>query len=278
MLILARHVLDYIRRFFKPGKVDAVRLGEEFKAIIDQGEADGLLDSQSGEMIKSILDFRDTLVRDVMIPRTAMVTISADASIEEIITAIIDHGHTRVPVFKNSIDNIIGILNVKDLLKFWSRPVTEADIVANIRKPYFIPETKKTHLLLHELKQKKYHIAIVIDEYGGTAGLVTLEDLIEEIVGEIHDEHDKNPGELLKQRDGSYLIDATVEIEKIEELLRIEFPGGKFKTLSGLILHKAKRIPLKGEVIKIGNLDATIEVADERSIKKVRIKLNEETQ
>lgn len=270
-------VIDHIRKLFKPSKVDADRLGEEFKSIIDQGEAEGLLDSQSGEMIQSILDFRDTLVRDVMIPRTAMVTISADATIDEIVTAIIDHGHTRVPVFKNNIDNIIGILNVKDLLKFWSRPVTEADIVANIRKPYFIPETKKTQLLLHELKQKKYHIAIVIDEYGGTAGLVTLEDLIEEIVGEIQDEHDKNPGEMVEQRDGCYLIDGRVEIEKIEELLGIEFPAGKFKTLSGLILHEAKKIPLKGEVIKIGNLDATIEVADERSIKKVRIKVNEDT-
>lgn len=269
--------LGYIRKMFKPSKVAAVRLGEEFKSIIDQGEAEGLLDSQSGEMIQSILDFRDKLVRDVMIPRTAMITISADASVVDIVQAVIDHGHTRVPVFKNSIDNIIGILNVKDLLKFWSRSVTNADILSNIRKPYFIPETKKTSLLLHELKQKKYHMAIVIDEYGGTAGLVTLEDLIEEIVGEIQDEHDNNPGELVEERDGCYLIDGRVEIEKIEELFGIEFPAGKFKTLSGLILHQAKRIPLKGEVIKIGKLDVTIEVADERKIKKVRIKVNEET-
>ncbi|MDZ4164426.1 MAG: hemolysin family protein [Smithellaceae bacterium] len=226
-------------------------------------------------MIQSILDFRDTVVRDVMIPRTSMLTISADASVEEIIAAVIKHGHTRMPVYKTSIDNIIGILNVKDLLKLWSLPVTEADIIAIIRKPYFIPETKNTRLLLHELKQRKYHMAIVIDEYGGTAGLVTMEDLIEEIVGEIHDEYDKSPAEMIETRDGYYLIDGRVEIEKIEEIFNFDFPEGKFKTLSGLILHEAKRIPIKGEVILIGNLKATIEAADERSIKKVRLEKRE---
>lgn len=226
-------------------------------------------------MIQSILDFRDTQVRDVMIPRTSMVTISSDATIEEIITAIINYGHTRMPVFKNNIDNIIGILNVKDLLKFWSQKVTEADIIANIRKPYFIPETKKINLLLHELKLKKYHMAIVIDEYGGTAGLVTLEDLIEEIVGEIADEHDKDSVEITELKDGSYLIDARVEIENIKELFKIDLPEGKFNTLGGMLLHEAKRIPLKGEVLVIGKIEATIESADERRIKKVRIRVNE---
>lgn len=262
-----------MRTKFQRIKTDSESLEKEFQSIIDQGEAEGLLDPQSGEMIQSILDFRDTLVRDVMIPRTSMITISADAPIEEIINALIKHGHTRMPVFKTNIDNIIGILNVKDLLKLWSQPVTEAEIIAIIRKPYFIPETKNTHLLLHELKQKKYHMAVVIDEYGGTAGLVTLEDLIEEIVGEIQDEYDHNPSELIERREGYYLIDGRVEIERIEELFALEFPEGKFKTLSGLILHEAKRIPHKGEVIQIGQLKALIEAADERRIKKVRLEL-----
>ena len=132
-------------------------------------------------MIQSILEFRDTVVREVMIPRTEIVAISSSATIEEILDLIIKYGHTRMPVYSGNVDNIVGILNVKDLLKFWSKPVRESDIISCLRSSYYIPETKNIHLLLHELKQKKYHMAIVIDEYGGTSGLVTLEDLIEEI-------------------------------------------------------------------------------------------------
>ena len=202
-------------------------------------------------MIQSILEFRDTVVREVMIPRTEMISIRSDATIEEILELTIKHGHTRIPVYAENIDNIVGILNVKDLLKFWSKSISEKDILSNLRKPYYIPETKNTHHLLHELKQKKYHIAIVIDEYGGTSGLVTLEDLIEEIVGEIHDEHDMKKGDIVELTDGYTLIDGRVEIEVIEDYLDIKFEEGKYETLGGFILNVIKKIPVTGEIIHV---------------------------
>lgn len=245
---------------------------KEIQSIIDAGAEDGLIDPQSGEMIQSILEFRDTVVREVMIPRTEMVAIPSDAPVEEIIDLITRYGHTRIPVYSGSIDNIVGILNVKDLLKFWSKPIAKGDILSILRKPYYIPETKNTHLLLHELKQRKYHLAVVIDEYGGTSGLVTLEDLIEEIVGEIHDEHDTQDGDIAELPDGYILVDGRTDIEKIEDHFGVTFPEGKYETLGGMILHAIGKIPVTGETIKIEQFEMIIESADERSIKKVKMK------
>ncbi|MGD1152533.1 MAG: hemolysin family protein [Syntrophales bacterium] len=267
---MGNKILAKIRNFFSAD--EQARLEEEIQSIIDAGEEKGLIDQQSGEMIQSILEFRDTVVREVMIPRTEMVAIRSDATIEEILELTIKFGHTRMPVYAENVDNIVGILNVKDLLKFWSRPVTETDILSSLRKPYYIPETKNTHHLLHELKQKKYHMAIVIDEYGGTSGLVTLEDLIEEIVGEIHDEHDAKKGSIVELNDGYTLIDGRVEIEAIEDYLGVKFQEGKFETLGGFILNLLRKIPVTGEVIHVDNLEMIIESADERSVKKVKLK------
>ena len=268
--ILRKTITSKLKEIFS-GK-DPSHLEKEIQSIIDAGEENGLIDPQSGEMIQSILEFRDTIVREVMIPRTEMVAIQSDTPIEEINSLITRYGHTRMPVYSDSIDNIVGILNVKDLLKFWSKPVSESDILSILRKPYYIPETKNTHLLLHELKQRKYHIAIVIDEYGGTSGLVTLEDLIEEIVGEIHDEHDAREGGIVELADGYVLVDGRTEIEKIEDHFGVGFPDGEFETLGGLILHEIRKIPVTGERIQIENFEMIIEAADERSIKKVRMK------
>lgn len=251
---------------------DHTYLEKEIQSIIDEGEEKGLIDQRSGEMIQSILDFRDTLVREVMIPRTEMIAIERDAAIEEILSLIMEHGHTRMPVYDGSVDNIIGILNVKDLLKFWSRSISESDVLSSLRKPYYIPETKNIHFLLHELQQRKYHMAIVIDEYGGTSGLVTLEDLIEEIVGEIHDEHDVKEKRIVELPDGCTLVDSRVEIEEVEEYFGMKIPEGKFETLGGLILHIIKKVPVAGEIIYHDNFEMVIESADERSIKKVKIK------
>ena len=223
-------------------------------------------------MIQSILDFRQTVVREVMVPRTEMIAVPSDAGIEEIIDQVAAHGHTRMPVFHDNLDNIIGILNVKDMLRFWSRPVTAEDLVANLRKPYFIPETKNIHLLLPEFRQNKQHMAIVIDEYGGTSGLVTLEDLLEEIVGEIADEHDDDEKIMVDLPDGSTLANGRVEIEEIEERFQVEIPEGKYETLAGFILHLIKKIPPPGEVIRYDSLEMTVDAADERMIKKVRIR------
>lgn len=251
---------------------EQARLEKEIQTIIDEGEESGLIDEHSGQMIQSILEFRETIVREVMIPRTEIVAIRSDCPIEDITRTIAEHGYTRIPVYQESIDNIIGILNVKDLLKYWSRQITEPELISVLRKPYYIPETKNIHLLLPELKYRKYHMAIVIDEYGGTSGLVTLEDLLEEIVGEIHDEHDITEQPFTVLPDGSVLIDSRIEIEKIEEYFNIQIPEGKFETLAGFILFLIKRIPASGETISYENLEITIDSADERSIKKVKVR------
>jgi magnesium and cobalt transporter len=273
LVIFVQKLIAFFREI-APAK-DQGRLEKELQSIIASGEEEGLLDPQSGEMIQSILDFRETLVREIMIPRTEIVAFSTTASIGEMLALVQKHGHTRMPVYKGSIDNIVGIINVKDLLKFWSRDVTEDDVLSILRKPYYIPETKNTHQLLHELKQNKYHLAIVIDEYGGTSGLLTLEDLIEEIVGEIHDEHDQTGDELIELSDGTVLANARLEIEALEAHYGLTFDDGKYETLGGLILHVLKRIPIPGEIVRIGPLEMKIEAADERSIKKVRIRKSE---
>jgi len=243
-------------------------------AVLARAQKSGLVDPSSREIIENILEFTHILVREIMIPRTEIVAVSTEAAIDEIINEVIASRHTRIPVYRDTIDNIIGILNVKDVLKFWSKQITKEDILACLSTPYYIPETKNTHLLFYELKENKKHMAIVIDEYGGTAGLVTLEDLLEEIVGEIRDEHETNTATdgIFQSPDGSLIFDGRMEIEKIEEHLNINLKKGRYETLSGLILNSTKRIPLSGEKFQIENMDITIENADERSIKRVKIK------
>jgi CBS domain containing-hemolysin-like protein len=267
------HAMERLKSFFDSGKErEQTRLEEEIQSIIDEGEEKGLIDEKSGEMIQSILEFRDTVAREVMIPRTDIVAIPSDAPIGEIIDQVTRHGYTRIPVYDGSVDNIIGVLNVKDLLRLWAMPVGEADLKPLLRKPYFIPETKNIHLLLHELKGERQHMAIVIDEYGGTAGLVTLEDLIEEIVGEIRDEHDADETGLVELPDGSVLVDSRIEIEKVEERFGVTLPDGKYETLAGFILHLIRKIPLTGDVVRHDDLEMVIASATERSIKKVKIR------
>lgn len=267
---MIKEFTSIIRGFFIPHEYS--RIEKEIQTIIDIGEEKGLIDSESSEMIQSILEFKNTVVREIMIPRTEIIAIKNDASIDEILDYITKYGHTRMPVYSGSIDNVIGILNVKDLVKFWLKSVTKKDIIANLRKPYYIPETKKTHVLLQELKKKKYHMSIVIDEYGGTSGLVTLEDLIEEIVGEILDEHDIIQSVIIDLKDGYSLVDGKAKVEEIERYYGVKFIEGKFETIGGLILHIIRRIPVTGEIIHIDNFELMIDSADERCIKKVKIK------
>jgi CBS domain containing-hemolysin-like protein len=257
---------------------------KKIDAILIKAQKNSLVDSSSREMIENILEFTHILVREIMIPRTEIVAVSTEATIDEIINEVIESRHTRIPVYRGTIDNIIGILNVKDMLKFWSKQITKEDLLACLSTPYYIPETKNTHLLFYELKENKRHIAIVIDEYGGTAGLVTLEDLLEEIVGELRDEHEANAATdgIFQSPDGSIIFDGRMEIEKVEEHLNVILKKGRYETLSGMILNMTKRIPLSGEKFQIEGLEIIIENADERSIKKVKIKklkthsLNEE--
>lgn len=255
----------------KPSQPDLQR---EIKQLIDVGEEEGLLSEDEGDMIESILSFRDTLAREIMVPRPDAVIISADTPIEMLLQLVIQEGHSRFPVHDGSIDNIIGILHVKDLLSFWSQE--HLNLKDILRTPYFIPETKKISHLLRELRDKKSHMAIVIDEYGGTAGLVTIEDIIEEIIGEIHDEYDNDEILMVPTAEGDLIVDARLEIEKLVEHFNLEVPKGNFESVGGFIISLLGRVPQPHETITHAPLEMTIEAADARKIRKVRVRMLKE--
>ena len=244
---------------------------EEIQEIMAAGEEEGLINQEENAMIQSIFQFRDTIVREIMIPRTDMACISSDATIADIVREIIACGHSRMPVYEGTTDNIIGLIYAKDLLKYWGMNVTAIDVKKIMRSPYFVPETKNLEELLHEFKRKRVHIAIVIDEYGGTSGLATIEDLLEQIVGDIQDEYDLEEEWLIRQTDGSFIADGRLSVEELEEHLGIEVERDKFDTVSGLIYHLTGRIPRTGEEIDAGQITLIILEADARKIKKVRI-------
>jgi CBS domain containing-hemolysin-like protein len=244
---------------------------EEIQEIITAGEEEGIINPAENAMIQSIFHLRDTVVREIMLPRTDMATVEVTDSIRDVIRMIIDCGHSRLPVYEGTVDNIVGLVYAKDLLKYWGTDVSSFDLRSTLRAPYFIPETKNLEELLQEFKRKRVHIAIVIDEYGGTSGLVTIEDLLERIVGDIQDEYDVEEEWLLPQADGSVVADARLPIEELEEYFAIEVEREMFDTLGGLIFHLTGRIPKSGEEIMYADLCMTILDADERKIRRVRI-------
>jgi len=219
--------------------------GEDLLSYVDAGEEEGVLKEDEKEMIYSIFDLDDTLAREVMVPRIDVIAVSADASIPEAISLIIQAGHSRVPVFDDTVDNIIGILYVKDLLVHWLDEKTLPPSVRNlVREVYYVPETKPVSDLLKELQAKKVHIAIVVDEYGGTAGLVTIEDILEEIVGEIQDEHDADEFYMQFISEDEYIFSARMDLDDINDMMSINLPTDESDTLGGLIYNMFGRIRL----------------------------------
>jgi len=244
---------------------------EEIHELMDAGEEEGLINEEENEMIRSIFALGDTVVREIMVPRTDMASVTLDATFRDVLSSIIDCGHSRIPVFDGTIDNIVGLVYAKDLLKYWGMDESSVVLRNILRTPYFIPETKNLEELLHEFKKKRIHIAIVIDEYGGTSGLVTIEDLLEQIVGDIQDEYDLEEEWLVEGADGAAVVDARLPIEELEEHFGIEIEREKFDTVGGLIVHLTGRIPAAGEVVEVGAIRLTVLESDARKIKKVAI-------
>jgi CBS domain containing-hemolysin-like protein len=244
---------------------------EEIQELINAGEEEGVVDEQEREMIRAIFELDHTVVREIMVPRTEMAAISAEASVQETIDAIIACGHSRIPVYDGTLDNIIGLLYAKDLLKSWGMTDHEIQLRNLMRQPFFTPETKTLELLLQEFKKKKVHLAIVVDEYGGTSGLVTIEDLLEQIVGDIQDEYDMEEDLYIHNPDGSLTTDARLPIEKLEEQLSLEIERDKFDTVGGLVVLLADGIPKTGAVVIGNGLEIEILDADPRKVKRVKI-------
>jgi CBS domain containing-hemolysin-like protein len=250
---------------------------EEIKIFAEQGVEAGELEEQEKEMIHSIFEFTDTVVREVMVPRIDIVAVDVEASLDEVLQAILTGGHSRIPVYEGSIDNIIGILHARDVLaaacsetreELNLRELREA---GKLRPPYLIPENKRVSELLREFRQRKTPIAIVVDEYGGTAGLVTIEDLLEEIVGEIMDEWDVEEQMVQPLPDGAFLFDARAPIEDVNEALGTALPHDEFETLGGFVFGLFGRLPAEGESITYQGLQLTVAKADRHRITQIRV-------
>lgn len=244
---------------------------QELQEIIQESEEGGIINEEEGEMLHSIFEFGETIVREIMVPRTDMICCPTTASLDEVLDSIISSGHSRIPIFEGTTDRIVGIVYAKDLLKFWGRPAAEIQISQVMRTPYFVPETKNIEELLQEFRTKRVHMAIAIDEYGGTSGLITIEDLIEEIVGDIQDEYDLEEDWLQEQDDGSVLVDARLNVEELEEHFETNVPRGKFDTVGGYLFDLLGHVPIAGEEIRGGDLIMTVVECDARKIRKVRI-------
>lgn len=246
---------------------------EEIKVMVDLSEEEGVIDEKEKELVHRSLDFNDIDVREVLTPRTNMVAVALDEDIEEIKQVFFRERFSRIPVYDNSIDNIVGILSERDFLTELIRN-KDVNIKGLLRKPLFVVESMKISALLPELQKNKVHMSIVLDEYGGTAGIITLEDILEELVGDIWDEHDEAI-KLVKQLDSStYLFYADYSIDDFARLAKVELPDTSYQTLGGWLVEEFQRIPAVGEEFEYENLTMQIADAGDRRIRKVKVKVH----
>ncbi len=246
---------------------------EEIREIITAGAKDGAIEQTERKMIHSIIEFGDTLVREVMVHRVDIIAVDVNTPMDEILETMSDEKLSRVPVYEDTIDTIVGVIHIKNILNAWRKRVEDMTAIEFITLPYYVPETKKISELLKEFQTQSTQIAIVVDEYGGTSGLVTIEDLIEEIVGEIKDEYDDHTPMIKKLDDGSYLLDGKVEMRQLNEELKLELPSDDYNTVGGLILFELKRMPKKNESLQYRNCKLTVTEADRKRIHKVTLKI-----
>ncbi|MEX1208516.1 MAG: hemolysin family protein [Acidimicrobiia bacterium] len=256
----------------------AVDVGRRAVDLIDdedEGEEDeedeDNQDSQEIELISSVLEFTDAIVREVMVPRTDMVTVSASTSTDGALDLVLASGKSRVPVTGDDLDDVVGVLYARDLLVLMDSGEGPLPVTKVMRPVHFIPETKRVSELLRELQKSKVHLAVVVDEFGGTAGLVTIEDLLEEIVGEIVDEYDVEEPMVITLDDGSLLVDARLSVDDLADLLARELPDEGWDTVGGLMLALAGRVPEEGERFEIEGLVLTADRVQGRRVARVRV-------
>ncbi|MCX8082642.1 MAG: hemolysin family protein [bacterium] len=245
---------------------------EDIKAMIIAGEEEGIIEEEERDMIDSIFELGDKMVREIMTPRVNIISVKEETSIEDVVRVMAREGYSRLPVYRESIDRITGIIYIKDIIGHRVEDVEGLKAKDLMREPYFVPESKKVKDLMKELQEKKIQMAIVVDEYGGTGGLVTMEDLVEEIVGEISDEYKKEPKELYVLPDGDFLISGGTEVEKVNEEIGVGIPEGKFETLAGFVLDRFGRFPVKGESFVYNNYQFTVQESDRKKVIMVKIR------
>jgi CBS domain containing-hemolysin-like protein len=243
---------------------------EQIKTLVDAGEEGGVIEEDEKEMIYSIFELGDTLAYEVMVPRVDIVALEADTSLQDALAVIVRAGHSRIPVYEDTIDNTIGILYAKDLLQYWPN-LESLKLRAILRPAYYVPETKPVDELLQELQQRKVHIAVVVDEYGGLAGLVTIEDILEEIVGEIQDEYDTEEPAMEVISPDETIFDGLTDLDDVNDELGIELPTDTSDTLSGLISSSLGRVAEVGDRVTLAGVVMTVLSMHGRRIKKVRV-------
>jgi CBS domain containing-hemolysin-like protein len=247
-------------------------LVREMEELIEQGAAEGVLNEEQGEMLLSVLSFRKTVVREVMVPRTEMVCLDVTASLDALVERMVVEGHSRIPLYEEDPEHAVGFVTARDVLRFWGAPPPHPPLSEFMRPAFFVPETMNLEVMLGEFKKRRVHLALAVDEYGGISGLVTLEDVLEEIVGEIQDEYDEDQADITAFGD-EFRADARTEVEKLEEHLGLELgTEGEYETLGGLVFHALGRIPKPGEVFRYKGLEITVEDADKRRVKELRIR------
>jgi len=249
---------------------------EDIISFVNVGEAEGIIEEEEKEMIHSIVGFGETTAKEVMTPRTSMFALEGERTLDEVCDEIIEKGFSRIPVYEDTIDNIIGVLYLKDVLGIIKDGKTDTPIKNFVRSGYFVPETKSIIEILQEFRSMKVHIALVLDEYGGIVGIVTIEDLIEEITGEIRDEYDTEEEELIHKIDeNSYEVDGMIDIETLDKELAIGLPESEdYESLGGLIVTEMGRVAVVGDEIMIDNVRLKVLEVDKMRVSKVLIELN----
>ncbi|MGQ9855155.1 MAG: hemolysin family protein [Fervidobacterium sp.] len=254
---------------------------DDIASYLEMGREEGTITHEEGLMIERTIEMDETLVKEIMIPRIDVVAVEESQSLKEFIELIVEEEYSRFPVYRETIDNIVGVCYAKDVLSFIAQRgmeiIDKVSVKELMRPPLFVPELMPVSELLKEFKTKKVHMAIVVDEYGGTSGIVTMEDILEEIFGEIMDEYDDHESSGIKRiDDNSYLVDATISLNDIERELRIEFPEGEFETLAGYLLDKFRHIPKVGEMYEYDGITFKIVASSRNKIEKVLLTIKKE--
>ncbi len=244
---------------------------EEIRTLVDAGEEEGTIEEDEKEMIYSIFELGKTMAREVMVPRIDIVAVDVQTPPEEVVRVIAETGHSRIPVYEGTVDGIVGLVYAKDLLLHLQGDGPPPPLREMLRPAYFVPETKKVDDLLREMQQRRIHMAIVVDEYGGTAGLVTVEDILEEIVGEIQDEYDIEEPSFEQVGEGEYILDARMNLDDVNDLLEADLPTETTDTLGGLIYDALGRVPVPGDGLRIGEWRIEVLTVSGRRIRKVRM-------
>jgi CBS domain containing-hemolysin-like protein len=249
---------------------------EEFLNGLEQHRMEGVVDKEEQEMIENVLGLSETAADEIMTPRTDIVAVEVNSDLQTVLETINTAGHTRVPVYEDNIDNIIGLVYAKDLLTEMGKPASDFNLRDKIRDAYFVPETKLLRVLLHEFQNQKLHIALVLDEYGGTAGIVTLEDILEELVGEITDEYEKTPSEpIMKIDQNTFEADARTYVDDLNDDFDLNLPEDEdYDTIGGFVFSHLGYIPKTGESFDYKNLKFTVTSAEARRIKRIKISVS----